>query len=284
MLVLFFAGFVSFATAQCTTDPQSGNCTVPSYTACVDTCSLYKTQNPCKAAAGCAWNGRCGAIDTNKPTECADAVDSAACGAITGCNWKTTPCSSSAFCFSTDQALQCNQTSNATACTAQGAHCVAGGICFDSDRCMVNQAQGACTSTSGCFWSDIQSVQNNQTSTAGLCSQCFNAPDTTENIYSGFRALIGYKCTDEDSVTTILTAIASSTGCSGGVLPPVDNETAAACVPPPTVSKAPTPAGGAPTDDDDNNTDTNTNTTKVTSSAMAVSVSVWAVAGAFFLA
>lgn len=276
MLVLLFAGgFVSFATADCfaLADTQTGNCTAPNqYTSCVNTCSLYGSENPCKAAAGCAWvltaadGMQCSPTDTNKPGECAGTADSAACGVITGCTWKTTVCKTSTICLSNNQAFACSFTSDATACKAQGAHCVPVFSCYDSNRCDIYDTQGTCTSTTGCFWSEVQTTYGN----LNRCSQCFNAPDTTENQYSGARLLAGTSCTVGLNTINISVVVASNTGCSGGVArpSPYDNDTV--CVPLPTKPPTPGPAG-APTDNKP-------------SSAVAVSVSVWAVLGAFFLA
>lgn len=290
MLGAIFAAFVGLAAAQCAVYPNT-TCAVPSYSTCVETCSLYQSEKAC-SHAGCSWVvGRvqfCSVADSNITEACTASTTSMSCDALPNCTWATTYCKQEQFCANTNSSASCTSNLDEAACLAEGCESVE--YCLQVDMCGLQDSQVDCTTISGCFWYELLTTQG-VTQNISKCQSCFRGPDATQNYFSSFQAVAGLTCpTPGQSTITFSVVAAASTGCSGGSPAPMDYQvlcpsSSAPTNAPPT--NAP-PANGtdAPTPSDTNSTDAPTpfDTNSTVSSAVAVPVTVAALGACALLA
>lgn len=200
---------------------QTAACSETETSFCRSECVRYVSENPCLSVPGCNWTEQ-GCLPTNlsELEECALQNSSADCMSV-NCSWLTVPCKTVYGCLSVT-ANMCFNTEAEAACTAQGSHCRWAGVCQFSNRCDILQSRQDCTASSGCFWSELTMTFQNTTVDWRRCSPCFVEPDTTENVFSAFEALVGQSCSIVDVHGVPITnhysvAAAAATGCDGGV-------------------------------------------------------------------
>ena len=112
-----------------------------------DSCSVFTSESMCPSvyATGCLWQLACREIPC-------DGTDEAACAAIAGCNWNSTPPVS---CERTSAPVVCNSLETEQTCAAE-ISCSWGMACRFNPKVQCSQAtsQMDCEHIGACRWTD----------------------------------------------------------------------------------------------------------------------------------
>lgn len=232
---LFLASAMSVVVA-CTLNTNRTDCEAAISFDCTNKCSLYHSQNSCKAIPGCTWmvddyQGIPYALcwDLNS-TYCSSSSENATvCEANPMCTWWQRPCIFVNFCRSRNASIG--------KCVYNDPNCTDDPNCEWRPDCGVEghcfgENQTSCVAEAGCFWSELTREDGQS---INKCSECFTDFTHTENAFSSVQARVGRTCGLSSNTSISLTvhkAVAAATGCSGGGAPSFGVSIFSVCNPP----------------------------------------------------